>query len=126
MGFCREPFEIKKLCRTIQRQQKNITGYFGGYISKAQPIGVYELKKSIATLPYLKKKLLERQSKPSHQLAHTVNKMFTTLESKGIVRTTPQEFQLSADYDEKDIFAAMALVELRRNRYVHIVVHAKD
>eukprot|EP00973_Karenia_brevis_P024527 3382572-Karenia_brevis.AAC.1 len=28
--------------------------------------------------------------------------MFTTLQSKGIVRTSPQEFQLSADYNEKD------------------------
>ena len=84
----------------------NITGSFGGYISKAQPVGVYELKKSIATLPFLKKKLLERKSKPSHQLAHTVNRMFTVLESKGIVRTTPQEFQLAADYNEKDILSA--------------------
>ena len=32
--------------------------------------------------------------------------MFTTLESKGIVRTTPQEFQLSADYNEKDNLSA--------------------
>ena len=47
---------IKMLCRKVQRAQKHITGYFGGYISKAQPIGVYELKKSIATLPFLKKK----------------------------------------------------------------------
>ena len=46
---------LKKLCRKVQRTQKNITGYFGGYISKAQPLGVYELKKSIATLPFLKK-----------------------------------------------------------------------
>ena len=29
---------LKKLCRTVQRTQKNITGYFGGYISKAQPL----------------------------------------------------------------------------------------
>ena len=101
-----DPAEIKALCRKIQRAHKNITGYFGGYISKAQPIGVYELKKSIATLPFLKQKLLERKSKPSHQLAHTVNRMFTVLESKGIARTTPQEFQLSADYNEKDILAA--------------------
>ena len=79
-----DPKEIKKLCRKVQRAQKNISGYFGGYIGKSQPIGVYELKKSIATLPFLKQKLLERQSKPSHQLAHTVNRMFTTLESKGI------------------------------------------
>ena len=97
---------LKKLCKKVQRTQKNITGYFGGYISKAQPLGLYELKKSCATLPFLKKKLLEQRAKPVHQLAHTVNRMFTTLESKGIVRTTPQEFQLSADYNEKDNLSA--------------------
>eukprot|EP00973_Karenia_brevis_P054367 7553194-Karenia_brevis.AAC.1 len=32
--------------------------------------------------------------------------MFTTSESKGIVRATPQEFQLSADYNEKDKLSA--------------------
>lgn len=79
---------------TFRDLRKIIVGYFGGYISKAQPTGVYELKKSIATLPYLKKKLLERKSKPSHQLAHTVNRMFTTLESRGI------------DYNEKDNLSA--------------------
>ena len=42
-------------------------------------------------------------SKEVSGAVRTVNRMFTTLESKGIVRTTPQEFQLSADYDEKDI-----------------------
>ena len=59
---------LKSLCRKVQRTQKNITGYFGGYISKAQPLGVYLLKKSLSTLPFLKKKILERHSKTEHQL----------------------------------------------------------
>ena len=37
---------LKKLCRKVQRTQKNITGYFGGYIFKAQRLGIYELKLS--------------------------------------------------------------------------------
>eukprot|EP00973_Karenia_brevis_P085153 11818940-Karenia_brevis.AAC.1 len=45
-------------------------------------------------------------STPAQQLAHTVNRMNTTLESKGLVRTTPQEFQLYADYNEKDNLSA--------------------
>eukprot|EP00973_Karenia_brevis_P035442 4884854-Karenia_brevis.AAC.1 len=61
---------VHNLMRQVQRSQENITGYFGGYISKAQPIGKYELSRSIATLPLLRKKLLERKSKSSYQLAH--------------------------------------------------------
>ena len=72
----------KNFAAVFRSCRKNITGDFGGYISKSQPIGVYELKKSIATLPFLKKEMLEFKSKPSHQLAHVVNRMFTTLESK--------------------------------------------
>eukprot|EP00973_Karenia_brevis_P088556 12277947-Karenia_brevis.AAC.1 len=37
---------------------------------------------------------------------HNIGTMFTTLESTGIVRTTPQGFQLSADYNEKDNLSA--------------------
>ena len=57
---------IKNLCHSLQRSQNNISGYFGGYISKSQPIRVYDLKRAIATLPFLKKKLLEPKAKPSH------------------------------------------------------------
>ena len=53
----------------------------------------HSLSPLVNNMPSLKKKkLLERKSEPSHQLAHVVNRMFTTLESKGIVRSTPQEF----------------------------------
>eukprot|EP00973_Karenia_brevis_P092770 12414059-Karenia_brevis.AAC.1 len=92
--------------RQVRGSQQNITGYFGGYISKAQPIGKFELKTSIATLPFLKKKLLERKSKASHQFAHVVNRMFTTLESKGIVRSHTQEIQLAADWNDKDVLSS--------------------
>ena len=34
---------------------KQMTGYFGGHISKRQKIGQFEIKKSISALPLLKK-----------------------------------------------------------------------
>ena len=42
----------------------------------------------------------------SHQLAHIMNTMITTLETKGSMRVTPQEFQLSADYNKKNNLSA--------------------
>jgi len=62
---------------------KQMTGYFGGYISKKQKIGQFEIKKSISALPLLKEKLQSRGLKSaSSQLAHVVNRMFSTVESR--------------------------------------------
>ena len=48
-------------------------------MAKRQKIGAFELKKSIAALAPLKKKLQSRQLRASAQLAHVVNRMFITL-----------------------------------------------
>ena len=69
-----------------------MTGYFGGYIAKRQKIGNFELKKSVSTLPLLKEKLEARAPMTgSAQLAHVVNRMFTTLEGKGHSEACAQE-----------------------------------
>ena len=84
-----------------------MTGYFGGYISKKQKIGQFEIKKSVSTLPLLKDKLEDRNLKSaSAQLPHVVNRMFTTLESKGILRVATEEFLLSSRYKPHDPLAA--------------------
>ena len=99
--------DLKKLCLVAQRAMKNISGYFGGYISKRQKMGQFELKTSIKALPLMKQKLEARKLKRgSAQLAHVVNRMFTTLESKGILRSAPEEFMLSALYRPHDVLAA--------------------
>ena len=72
-----------------------------------QQIGKFELKKSVATLPLLQEKLEARELKTgSSQLAHIVNRMFTTLESKGILRVATEEFLLSPRYKAHDPLAA--------------------
>ena len=95
--------QTRKLLRIAQRAMKQMVGYFGGYISKRQKVGQYELKKSIGSLPLLKQKLEKRGVQAaSAQLAHVCNKMFTTLESKGILRTAPEEFMLASQYRPDD------------------------
>ena len=77
----------RRLLVIAQRAMKQMTGYFGGYISKKQKIGQFEIKKSVSTLPLMREKLENRNLKSaSAQLAHVVNRMFTTLEGKGILR----------------------------------------
>ena len=97
----------KKLCIIAQRAMETISGYFGGYISKRQKMGQFELRSSVKALPPMAQKLKQRQLKRgSAQLAHVVNRMFTTLESKGILRTAPEEFMLSSLYKAHDPLAA--------------------
>ena len=100
---CLQFRNTKAIFRISQRAMKQMAGYFGGYISKSQKLGSYELKKSIAALPLLQEKVNSREVKSaSAQLAHIVNRMFTVLESKGILRTATEEFALSALYNAKE------------------------
>ena len=96
-----------RLCLIAQRAMKQMMGYFGGYISKRQKMGQFELKKSIAALPLLKQKLAVRNLKSaSVQLAHVTNRMFTTLEGKGILRASTEEFMLASQYKAHDPLSA--------------------
>ena len=72
----------------------------------ASPVGKYELKKSTENVDYLKEKLEPRKLQAKHHLAHVVNRMFTTLETKGIARPATEEFMLSAEYNEHDPLSA--------------------
>ena len=91
-----------------------MSGYFGGYIQKKQKIGQYELKKSVSTLPLLKQKLNERNlQSASHQLGHVIYRNFTTLESKGMLRSGTEEFSLAAGHVPPDNMAAEFLRTFR-------------
>ena len=80
---CFKETDVKHLYRLTQRLMKQISGYFGGYISKKQKVVQYELKKSIGALPLLMEKLETRDLKSaSHVLSHVVNRMFTVYIAK--------------------------------------------
>lgn len=82
--LCTQHASPRRLCIIAQRAMKQLTGYFGGYISKRQKMGQFELKKSIAALNPLQAKLESRDlQSASTQLAHVCNRMFVTLEGKG-------------------------------------------
>ena len=85
---------------------KQMAGYLGGYISKRQKTGRFELNNSIKSLPFFQSKLDEKKLKSAGaQLGHVVNKMFTTLEGKGILRTATEEFLLASEYRPDDELA---------------------
>lgn len=84
-----------KFCLIAQRAMKQMTRYFGGYISKRQKMGRFELKKSVGALDPFKDKVEYRNlHSASAQLAHVTNRMFVMLEGKGILRMATEEFML--------------------------------
>ena len=108
----------RALCLIAQRAMKQMTGYFGGYISKRQKIGKCEVQKSVAALPLLQEKLVQRNLKTaSSQLAHVTNRMFSVLEGKGILRTCTEEFMLASQYKPHDPLAAEFIRTFRHQHF---------
>ena len=89
-----------------QRAVKQMLGYFGGYISKKQKIGRFELKQSIAAQPYFLQKLRAKSCQESAQLAHVTNRMFCHLEGRGILHTGVGDVLLASEYNKADPLAA--------------------
>ena len=114
---CAKLLTTRRLCLIAQRAMKQMTGYFGGYIGKKQKIGQFEIKKSVSTLPLLQEKLETRQLSASSQLAHVVNRMFTTLEGKGILRVATEEFLLASRYKPHDPLAAEFIRTFRNQNF---------
>lgn len=113
---CVAPANSRKVLRIAQNAMKAMTGYFGGYISKHQKVGRFELKKSIGALPLTQAKLENKpKQSASSQLAHVVNRTFSVLESKGILRTAPEEFMLASRYHPGDELAAEFIRTFRHN-----------
>ena len=107
----------RQLCLIAQRAAKQWTGYVGGYMIKKQKIGGFEVKKSIAALGPLKKKLQSRQLQASAQLAHVVNRMFVTLEGRGILRACTEEFMLASRSNEYDPLSAEFITTFRQQNF---------
>ena len=98
---------------------QQMSGYFGGYISKKQKMKKYELNKSISAPPLLKETFESKNVKRARaQMAHVCNRLFTALESKGIVRSAPEEFMLAPRYKPHNELSS-EFIRTYRHRYFH-------
>ena len=91
---------LTHLCKRTQRAQRQMAGYFCGYTSKRQPVGIHELKAASDGMAYIHEKL-QRETGPQ-QFARTVNKMAADLEARGTLRTAAETFNLAVNMDEQD------------------------
>ena len=116
---CISELGSRRLVIIAQRAMKQMTGYFGGYISKKQKMGRFELKKSASALPLMDEKLKGRNlTSGSAQLAHITNRCFSVLESKGILRTATEEFLLASRFKPRDELAA-EFIRTFRHTFFH-------
>ena len=82
-------------------------------------MGQFELKKSVAALNPLHEKLESRNlQSASTQLAHVCNRMFVTLEGKGILRAVTEEFMLASQYKAHDPLSG-EFIRTFRERHFH-------
>ena len=105
---CLTSTNTRKLTVVTQRAMKTMAGYFGGYISKKQKVGNFEIRQAVKALPLFFEQTRRKNNKSGNvQLARITNRMFCTLETKGILRTAPEETMLSALHKAHDPLAAV-------------------
>ena len=92
---------LRRLITITQRAMKQMTGYFSGYICKKQKIGNFELKSVSSALPYLLQRIKTLKTAAA-QVAQVTNRLITTLEGKGILRSAAESFTLCGKAKQKD------------------------
>jgi len=92
---------LRRLITITQRAMKQMTGYFSGYICKKQKLGNFELKSASAALPFLLQRIRTLKT-ASAQLAQITNRLISTLEGKGILRSAGESFTLAGKHRHKD------------------------
>eukprot|EP00973_Karenia_brevis_P000949 129634-Karenia_brevis.AAC.1 len=82
-------------------------------------MGSFDLKKSVGALTPLQEKLEHRNLKSaSAQLAHVTNRMFLTLEGKGILRMATEEFLLASRYKAHEPLSAKLIRTFRHQEFM--------
>ena len=82
----------KRVCRLTQNAQREISGYFDGYIAQRQPVSSYELDIAQRGLTILWKNMIGKN--PQHQARMTI-KSPADLEERGTMRTSPEDCYLA-------------------------------
>ena len=75
---------VTRITRKAQQAMSQVLGYFAGYIVKAQPVGLYELKKCFDKMRVLRETI--RGHSPQDQARAVTRRMISDLEMKGTLR----------------------------------------
>jgi len=98
---CIQKVSVASVACKAQRAQALTSGYFSGYIVKAQPIGRYELKKCVDKMHMLRERI--GHCGPRDQAVAVARRMLTDLEMKGVLREAQASFNLCANLRPDDV-----------------------
>ena len=99
-----DPDYLRTLTAVAQRAQRNMTGYYTGYMQKRQPVGAFELREATKNLKYLNNKLPHKSN--AAQFHNIANRMLGDLEFRGHHRPITEEFNLAANFHAQDVMNA--------------------
>ena len=91
----------KVLTRLIQRVQREVTGYYCGYTFKGQCIGRKHMKRASTSLDYVTADLAQKSA--GQRMHYVTNRMFRDMHHTCAARPAPEEYNLSAYWDERDV-----------------------
>ena len=100
-GSCVKDCSEGEVARAESRAQLDTDGYFGGYITKAQPVGGYELRKCIKNMQTLHDRIAVEYT-PADQTRTVSRRMIVDLELRGVLRGGPEVYNLSVHMREDD------------------------
>ena len=92
--------EVKRMEQAMSRAGHRATGYFCGYIQKAQPVGRAEVVRAGGQLDYLQHSMGNLSDKQA--FVRVANRMLGDLEYRSCIRPLTEEFMLSG-YSDKDV-----------------------
>ena len=92
--------DTKTISKLAQRAQREATGYFCGYTFKKQPVGRRFLRGAAESLNYLTASM---EGKTDGQRWHRItHRILTDFQHRCMTRTAPEEWNLAANWHEKD------------------------
>ena len=93
---CLTKVSDRRTAIVAQKGMRAATGDFSGHICKRQPVGRFQLRQAARSLPLFRPKVVSQRSEAG-QMAQIVGKMFSTLETRGKMRTAAEETNLAAN-----------------------------
>jgi hypothetical protein len=102
---------LRRICMLLQLAQTRTTGYFTGYSTKTQPVGMHEMKAAARCADQLQHDV--EGDSTARQLYRFANRTLSDLECRGVVRTATETCNLAANQDDQDVKRAEFITTYR-------------
>jgi hypothetical protein len=102
---------LRRICMVLQLAQTRTTGYFTGYSTKTQPVGMHEMKAAAQCADQLQHDV--EGDSTARQAYRFQNRFLSDLEGRGVLRTATETCNLAANQDDQDVKRAEFITTYR-------------